>query len=80
LSNDEALEAFQISDNEVEGGPGGGGEVVKKRKTSAYDTIQAMRKRANVDTQVILKTAAELPKGMLKLIIETHTDDVTSSR
>ena len=81
LSNDEALEAFQVSnsDDEVEGG-GGEVEVVKKRKTSAYDTIQAMRKRSNVDTQAILNTTAELPKGMLKLINEKHTDNLTSGR
>jgi len=54
--------------------------VMKKRKTGAYDTIQAMRKRPNVDTQVILKTAAGLPKSMLKLIIEKHADGLTSSR
>jgi hypothetical protein len=49
-------------------------KVVKKRKTGAFDAIQALRKKPNVDAQVILKTAAGLPKGMLMLIIGKQVD------
>jgi hypothetical protein len=43
-------------------------KVAKKRKTGAFDAIQALRKKPNVDAQVILKTVSGLPKGMLMLI------------
>jgi hypothetical protein len=49
-------------------------KVVKKQKTGAFDVIQALQKKPNVDAQVILKTAAGLPKGMLMLIIGKQVD------
>jgi hypothetical protein len=81
LDKDENPEAFGGSDDDVEdNGEKDNGEkalAIAKKKTGAYDAIQALRKTPNIDTQAMLKTAAGLPKCMLILIVEKKAGELT---
>lgn len=74
LEKDENPEAFGKSDDEVEDD---GEKAIGKKKTGAYDAIQALRKMPNINTQAMLKTAVGLPKCMLILIIEKDEGELT---
>jgi len=91
--DDESVEAFSTNDNKGDGdreaakgdgdreaAEGDGEKALKKRRTDAYEAIQALRKRPNVDSQTIYKSAAGIPSCKLIPIPEKHGDELTPSR
>ena len=77
LDNNESLETFQTNNNEAEGD---GEKAKKKHKADHYGSIKALRKKPDVDAQVIVKSATGKPIRMLIPITENQADELISSR
>jgi len=82
--DDESVKVFSTNNNKGDGDreatEGDGEKALKKWRTDAYEAIQALQKRPNIDSQTIYKSAASIPSCKLIPIPEKHGDELTPSR